>query len=106
VVPPVFFREQNYKQVYLEAIYYTEKMKNEYQFQFTKGDPKKYYHALRINGGALGTSNELKFIKRDMEDIAIYLANKLNSNLFKNAKPFYLGSKEWEKRKNDLLNRE
>ena len=102
------FKEPNptWRNFYLSSVYYIDKMLSDFGFSFTKGDPKKYYHALRINDNALWRSGQAKFLRNDMEDVALYYNNKLRTRIKRYGNPVYqLNTPEWEKEKEDLLYR-
>ena len=102
------FKEQNmtWRNFYLSSVYYIDKILTKYGFNFTGGDPKKYYHALRINNHVIGKMRQAIFLRNDMEDIALFYANRLSLRNLKYGAPVYrLNTPEWEVEKEDLLMR-
>ena len=102
------FKEHNmtWRNFYLSSVYYIDKMLTQFGFNFTKGDPKKYYHALRINNHVIGKMRQAMFLRNDMEDIALFYSNKLSSrNINYGARVYRLNTPEWEVEKEDLLMR-
>lgn len=91
----------NWRNFYLSTVYYINEMKIKYGFDFTKGDPKKYYHALRINNGALSRSKQAAFLRKGMEDVALHYANELSLR-FKRI-PYQLNTERWEEEKKAIL---
>ena len=100
--------EQSWKKYYLSVIYYIDKMKTEYDFEFTIGDPKVYYKLLRKN---FKTNKRTVKIKENLiknyEDLALYFTNKdiLNYNFMTgfNNKLYSLNTLRWDNHKANYL---
>lgn len=90
-----------WRKYYLSIVYYIDEMKTKYGFNFKQGDPKKYYHALRINNNARGRSKQAEFLKKDMEDVALHYANELSLRIKR--EPYQLNTTRWEIEKKILL---
>jgi hypothetical protein len=97
------YKEQNitWRKFYLSLVYYINKMMTEFGFTFTQGNPKKYYEALKVNARRLSRKRQAEFLRNDMEDAALFYANKMNE-LFHHAHFYVLNTPEWEQEKADI----
>ena len=76
-------------------------MQSEFGFNFTHGNPKRYYEILKQNNSLIGRQGQAMFLKHNMEDAALFYSNKLDSAFHR---PLYvIGSAEWEAEKKNLL---
>jgi hypothetical protein len=98
------YKEQNitWRKFYLSLVYYINKMMTEFGFTFTQGNPKKYYEALKVNARRLSRKRQAEFLRNDMEDAALFSANKMNE-FFHHARFYILNTPEWEQEKADIL---
>ena len=86
-----------WKDNYLKIIYYADKMKREFEFTFTKGDPKNYYEIISHwddkweNNDTFTASAERLLLKKGYDDILLFIANKLNPG-----EHMKMNDEEWE----------
>jgi hypothetical protein len=99
------FKSENetWKNYYLKVVYYIDKLKRDFKFNFIKGDPKKYYELISSNKKGeypLDRKKDSELLKEGREDLVFYFINDLRRQY--EMIPFEKG-KKWENYKKKLL---
>ena len=98
---PNYEKEENWKETYLTTVYYIDKLKRDFNFIYTSGDPKYVYDFLdrlrKIKATGYGPDVYKELLKKGYEDLVVYLTNRLRR--MAGSEEYKLGTEEWEAHK-------
>ena len=91
-------KTRTWKDNYLKILYYVDKIKREFDFTFTKGNPKKYYEILRYwilenYGRRLTATAERMLLEKGYDDILLFMLIRSEG---------HITDSEWDVFKQDL----